>query len=319
MSRFQMVAAACILLLGILIGVFAGSHGPDLEEIEATLAPRFDALRDAHAERVAALETQIGEVSARLGPIEETARAGAEAAGGLADDVGARIEGLSESIGAAIGSATATQRSAFESGLADLRARIDEAPPAAPAAAPAAPEAAPEAAEAASDSDPEADLAAPVGLTAGQTEVLSGGAIRVFVSRIDDAAGTARLAINGVLTDIAAGQSSTLVAGGEDCQVTVTQIDRGHVALGGGCGGDLPDPEGVTAGNTVMLGEGAVRVFVSGVAEDGQSARIAVNGVSAQSADLGEAVDVTVDEQTCSVTVDGIDRGHVKLGYACGS
>ena len=45
---------------------------------------------------------------------------------------------------------------------------------------------------------------------------------------------------------------------------------------------------------------------------------IAVNGVTTETVPLGQSVDVEVAGKACRVSVDGIDRGRVALGYVCG-
>ncbi len=81
--------------------------------------------------------------------------------------------------------------------------------------------------------------------------------------------------------------------------------------------GEAPE-EGFRPGQTVRLADGALRVFVSGLASDGSAARIAVNGVATQSVGVGESVDVTVDDRDCTVTVTGVGDGMVGLEGSCG-
>lgn len=79
-----------------------------------------------------------------------------------------------------------------------------------------------------------------------------------------------------------------------------------------------PEPEGVTPGNIEMLADGALRVFVSAVDDADATARIAINGIETQMLRVGRSARVDVDGQSCSVTLDGIDRGHVQLSGSCG-
>jgi hypothetical protein len=315
MSRNQMLlGGACLLLVGLLVGYAVGSGGPDIEDIEAAVAERVDAAGAAQAERMAALETRLDELGGRLDGIEAKVTSGSETVQGVADriggdvaDLGAELERLGSSLGGAIEQTARSHLEALQSGLSDLRAKLG-ALPAAVVPAPTAP--APEAAgDAATEGEP------PAGQGVGETVLLSDGDLRVFVSRVEDDA--AQLVINGTGARLAAGESRTVQAGGEDCRVTLVAIDRGHVVVAGGCGADLPEPEGAGAGSTVTLGDGAVRVFVSGVTDAG--ARIAVNGVETRTVPVGEAVEVRVGEENCRVSVESIDRGHVALGYACGS
>jgi hypothetical protein len=66
----------------------------------------------------------------------------------------------------------------------------------------------------------------------------------------------------------------------------------------------------------VTLADG-LSVFVSGVTDS--AARIAINGVATETVPVGESVEVEVGEQACRVSVESVDRGHVALGYVCGS
>jgi hypothetical protein len=309
MTRNQtLLGAACLLLVGLLIGYAAGSGGPDIEDIDAAVAERLDAAGAAEAERLAALETSLGELTGRLDAIEANVSSGAETAAGVGERIGGDLAALGSTLGQRIHDTAASHLAALESGIASLRSDL--------ATRPAAPAASAEQ-EPAAPANPAAEGTPPAGQGVGQTALLSDGAVRVFVSRVDGAAGSARLAINGAQATLKPGESHTFQSDGQDCRVTLAAIDRGHVVLAGGCGDDLPDPEGASAGTVVTLGDGAVRVFVSGVTEEG--ARIAVNGIDTRTLAVGEAVEVRVGEEDCRVSVASIDRGHVALDYACGS
>jgi hypothetical protein len=310
MTRNQLLlGGACLLLVGLLVGYAAGSGGPDIEDIDAAVAERLDAAGAAEAERLAALETRLGELAGRLDAIESGVASGAETAAGIGERIGGDLAALGSTLGERIQGTAAAHLAAIESGIASLRSEL-----AARRAAPAQP-AAP--AEPAAPANPAAEGTPPAGQGVGETALLSDGAVRVFVSRVDDAAGSARLAINGGQATLKPGESHTFQSDGQDCRVTLAAIDRGHVVLAGGCGDDLPEPEGASASSIVTLGDGAVRVFVSGVTEQG--ARLAVNGVEMETVPVGEAVEVRVGEEDCRVSVESIDRGHVALDYACGS
>jgi hypothetical protein len=314
MSRNMMLAVgACLLLFGLLVGYMAGSGGPDVAEIDAAVAARIEAAGKAEAERVAALEAKVDALSSRLDGIATEVTSGSDTLKGVGEKLGTDVAGLAETLrsdvatasdrlGSAIRESATSQLAALESGIAALRGNL--------AARVAAPQPAPPASE-----PPPADLGQPpAGQGAGETALLADGALRVFVSRVDE--GSARLVVNGSAVDLATGESRTLELGGEDCQVTLAAIDRGHVVVAGGCGDELPQPEGAGPGSTVTLGDGAVRVFVSSVDESGAS--IAINGVERQTVPVGESVTVPVGDAECEVSVEGIDRGRVVLGYACG-
>ncbi len=300
------LGGALLFAFGLVIGLLSAGGGADVEEIDAAIARRLDAATEAEAGRIAGLESRIGELSTdvggRLDAIRTGVDSGTQTVGDVATKLGGDLEGLGQSLTSKIDTATASHLAALESGLAGLRGRISGAPAAESAAA--SPAAAP--------ADPGAP---PEGHGAGQTAILSDGALSVFVSRVDDEAGTARVRVNGTDMTLAVGQSETLESAQGDCRVTLDAIDRGHAAVSGACGDALPAPEGTAAGATVELAEG-LRVFVSGVTDAG--ARIAINGVDTQVVPIGQSVEVAVGEQTCSVSVENVDRGRVALGYVCG-
>ena len=293
---------ALLFLLGLVIGISAG--GPDTDEIEKAVADRIDAATAAEADRIGKIEESVAALGSRLDGIGGNVDAGTKAVGDVGAKLGDTLAGLGQSLGEAIETSKSASLAALESGLAGLRGQIDAVPPAAPAEeAPAPTAAAPE------------PGAAPSGISAGQTAVLSDGALRVFVTRVDDAAGSARLMANGTDLTLSVGQSQTLSGRAGECKVTLDALDRGHATVSGACGDALPAPAGAAPGSIVDLAEG-LRVFVSGVTDAG--ARIAVNGVETRTVPLGKSMDVKVGDQACRVSVESIDRGRVALGYVCG-
>ncbi len=304
------VGGALLFVLGLVIGLLSGG-GASVEEIDAAVAKRIDAASSAEAERIAALESSLGQLSTdvggRLDQIGTGVDSSAKAVGDVGSKLGTDLEGLGQSLSTKIDTATASHLAALESGLAGLRGQISEVP----AAAPAEGGGAEPAAQAAAPADPGTP---PAGIGAGQTAILSDGAMRVFISRVDDAGGTAHVRVNGNDMALSVGQSETFSGDGGDCRVTLDAIDRGHATVSGACGDALPAPEGTAPGTSVQLADG-LRVFVSGVTDGG--VRLAVNGVATQLVPVGEAIDVTVGEQTCSVSVENVDRGRVALGYVC--
>jgi hypothetical protein len=308
MQKNQLMAiagGAVLFLLGLAVGISLG--GPDTDEIEAAVASRIDAATTAHSERIGKLEESVAALGSRLDGLGGDVDAGAKAVGDVGAKLGDTLETLRRSLSEAIESSKSASLDALESGLAGLRGQISSAPAAAPEEEAAAP-----AAAAPAPADPGAP---PAGIAAGETAVLSDGALRVFLSRIDEASGTADVRANGADLSLAVGEPQTVASAAGDCQVTLDALDRGHAALSGACGDALPAPEGAAPGTMVELAEG-LRVFVSGVTDEG--ARIAINGVETRTVPLGEAVEVEVGEETCRVSVEGVDRGHVALGYVCG-
>lgn len=290
-----------LFLLGLVIGLAAG--GPSATDIEAAVGKRFDEAAAVQNERIAAIEAGVdglkSDLSGRIDGLGSGVEAGKQAVAGI----GADIQGLGQSIATAVESASASQLAAIESGLAGLRGQI-----AAPAAAPAAPEDGAAAAPAAASAPVE-------GFGPGETAVLSDGALRVFVSRVDDAAQTAAVRVNGDDMALAVGKPQTLATDAGDCRLALDAVGGGKAAISAACGDALPAPDGIAPGETVALTDG-LRVFVSGVV--GDAARIAVNGVQTQLVKVGEAVEAKAGEQACAVSVTGIDRGRVALGYTCG-
>lgn len=312
MQRNHLIAVAggaLLFLLGLVIGIAVS--GPDPKEIEAAVAVKIDAATAAQTARIDALEEKVAALSTDIGGrfdgLGGSLDAGAKAVGDVGVRLGDTLTSLGQQLGDAIESSKASSLAALESGLAGLRGQISAAPPAAPeAGAPPAPAAADPAA---------AESAPPDGISAGQTAVLSDGALRVFLSRVDDAARAARLRANGADLTLTVGQSETVASPAGDCRVTLDALGGGRASVSGACGDALPAPDGAAPGALVNLADG-LDVFVSGVTDSG--ARIAVNGVTTETVPIGEAVEVQVGDRACRVSVEAIDRGRVALGYVCG-
>ncbi|MCR9085940.1 MAG: hypothetical protein NXH97_04250 [Rhodobacteraceae bacterium] len=312
MESKTVVTGALALAVGLLGGYALSPSGPDMSDIETALGARIDAAAErggegvsAVAETVQALDARLESLSAKLGTLEErigeTAGAGADATTSGLDKLDLRLTETGEELRNALSELADSQKASLETALAGLSAQ-----PAAPAA-PAATETATPAAD--------QEAAAPEGLTSGKTAILADGAIRVFVSRVDDAARSARLSINGALAHLTEGHSVALRPDGDYCRVMLDGVDRGHARVSAACGDDLPAPEGITPGSATVLGDGAAHVFLSAVSADDTTARIAVNGVDLQSVDAGGTV--RVGDTRCHVNVDQIDRGHVSFSYGC--
>lgn len=301
MSRNTLLGAACLLLIGLLIGYIAGSGGPSLADIDRTVTARVDAAGKAQAERVAALETRVADIGKQVDAVSAKVDSGSTALQGLSDRIGTDLGDLGTKLGDSVSAAGASNLAALQGSLDRLKAALSAAPAAAPTQGGAAPAA--------------AATGAPVGSGAGETLILSNGAARVFVSRVDESAGEASVYVNGDATTLKVGETKAFSAGDQDCQVTLAALDRGHATLSGGCGSDLPQAAGTPAGTVVSLADGALRVFVSAV--DANAARIAVNGVQTEEVAVGKSLDVAAGDKTCTVTVTGVDRGHVSLEGAC--
>lgn len=305
------VGGAVLFILGLVIGA-AISGGPSVEDIDAAVAERIDAASEAQAARMGEIEAGLtrlaGDLGGRLDGIAGTVDTGAKAVSNVGAKLGGNVETLGQSLRSTIETSSASHLAALESGLAGLRGQLSAAPAAAPsddaASAPDAPDAA------------AAPAAAPVeGFGPGETAVLSDGALRVFVSRLDESAGTAHVRVAGTDLALAPGKPATVGGPNGECLVTLDALGGGKAALSGACGDALPEPAGAAPGTVVDLAEG-LRVFVSGATDD--AARIAINGVRTVTVPVGESVEATAGEQSCRVTVEGVDRGRVALGYTCG-
>ncbi|MFD1342147.1 hypothetical protein [Litorisediminicola beolgyonensis] len=187
------------------------------------------------------------------------------------------------------------------------------------------------------------------GTRAGSTVSFADGAIRVFVSRVDSEGGSARLAIDGALVTLAAGESHEIEVEGEPCSVTLDGVSGNSAQISGGCGdsggsgeisgeaasieggssgegssaeggsGEGSSDEGGSAlrmGETAILGEGAARVFLSGMSEENGTARIAVNGVIVETLESGASLEVPGTDG-CSVTLDSVSAEGASVSYGC--
>lgn len=310
MDNKTLVVGAFALAIGVLLGMLLSPSGPGIDEIRKAMNEELAAA----GEKTAAIEQKLGgvadQVSAltgKVGAIETSAAALAAKVGTEAAGAGSEVESLAKKIEELAGSLTSRVSEAAESHAAALRQGLAALAPTAATAPAAAPAATPAAATPAAT--PTGD---PQGLTAGQTASFADGEVRVTVSRVDDATGAARLAVNGTVMTLAAG-SATMV---EPCKVQLDSVDRGHAAISAVCGDELPAATGIAPGAAMVLGDGAARVFLSGVSADGSSARVAINGQSLQVIPAGGKV--PVEGTDCTVSVDSIDRGRVAFGYACG-
>ncbi len=313
MKTNQIAAGGAVLFLaGLIVGAIMNGGGPDMKEIDAAIARHVDAASATQTAQIGEIEAGLTQLSSDLsGKIDGVATgvaagvdSGAKAVADVGDKIGGDVQTLGQSLQSAIETSSASHMAALESGLAGLRGQVSQVAPA--AAAPAEGAAA----------EPEAATAAPVdGVGPGETAMLSDGALSVFVSRIDEASGTAYLRANGHDLVLAAGKSETVPGQAGDCQLTLDAVGGGKAAVSGACGDALPAPDGTAPGTAIDLAEG-LRVFVSSVSDTG--ARIAVNGVNTVTLPVGEAIEATVGDKTCSVSVESVDRGRVALGYVCG-
>lgn len=79
-------------------------------------------------------------------------------------------------------------------------------------------------------------------------------------------------------------------------------------------GGESVSGEMVSPGETLMLGDGAARVFLSAVSSDSQSARVAINGTGLQTLRVGRSVEI----DGCQITLTGIEAPSAMIDGSCG-
>jgi hypothetical protein len=171
-----------------------------------------------------------------------------------------------------------------------------------------------------------APSAAPAGagepVAIGQTIAFGDGAARLFLSRVDPAAGTARVAINGpVATTVSLDEP--VEAG--TCTLTLTGFSDEGATFTGDCGGaeaaaaPAAPAQGTGAGTAVAVGaaetlvEGKLRVFLSGIDAAAGTARVAVNGPQTMVLSVGQPVEAG----GCRVTLTGIGEGEATVDAAC--
>ena len=153
------------------------------------------------------------------------------------------------------------------------------------------------------------DLPAPMGISAGTTALLADGAVRVFASRVLE--DEARLSVNGAMHTLAIGRSAPTMAGEEQCRVYLDALDRGHAEVSAKCGADVAVSQAIGAGSTVLLNDGALRVFVGSVT--GDQVRFSVNGQTLVSGASGASHSVG----DCTVTVEDVADRKASFSSAC--
>jgi len=94
--------------------------------------------------------------------------------------------------------------------------------------------------------------------------------------------------------------------------VTLGGIVGGHVTLSSTCDAALAASDPAAPGETVLLGDGTVRVFVSAVTRD--AVRFAVNGLSTQTAAEGSSMML---ENGCMLAVADVADGGASFALGC--
>jgi TolA-binding protein len=324
-----LLAGAGGLIIGAVIGLGLGSSGRSEAEAEVAAQREVAANVGTLSQSVEGVDARIAALEERLGAVEGSVSALGEAQTGRIEALGQQLQGFGSDIGGQVASLgggladTLSERlETLKTELAAVGERLQAAP-----AAPAAP-----AEEQPAGSAPTAAApAAPTGVPATGEVVLIGSAasfgdaLSVFLSGVNAEAGTARVAVNGPVTSVLTlGEAAPAGA----CTLTLTGFGEGGAYLDGVCGeggaaapaaGQQGSAEPVTGGEAVRMGaagsfgEGKVRIFLSGVNNEAQTARIALNGLRTAEMRLQDKVDAA----GCAVTLTGIDAEGATFKVDC--
>ncbi|WP_300061757.1 ABC transporter C-terminal domain-containing protein [uncultured Roseobacter sp.] len=288
------------LLFGVLLSVAISGTLTD-GKIERAVGQAGETATAAMSEATGALEARIAELEASLADsASATAAQMDEKLAALEADVSSRMTALAEEA---------------EARVADLAALADGVT------------SAPESDAAPTEGGTVSDMATSDALGVGETAIFADGAVRVFVSAVDQDSRSARLSVNGAAQTLSVGETAGVTLEGADCTVGLVEVTEAGATIGSDCGSETaeaapadvpPAPEeGHTPGTTVSLADGALRVFVSSLAADGSAARLAVNGIDTVTVASGTSIEVAVGDQTCTVTVTGVGNGMVGLDGSC--
>jgi hypothetical protein len=308
------------LLVGGLIGFAIGGDGREAREAEVRRQDELAANVTVMSEAVGKIDRAVADLGARVAGIEMTVAEGARQDAGRAEglerrleEVGASLDGAVRDIGGAVSGLGSDVSERLAAPLEGLRAAMESigarrgAPRSggrsAGGTAPTAP-AAPGAGEA---------------VAIGQTVAFGDGAARLFLSGVDAAAGTARVAINGpVATTVSLDEPVEAGA----CTLTLTGFSDEGATFTGECGeasAAAAPAEGTGAGTAVAVGaaetlvDGKLRVFLSGVDAAAGTARVAVNGPQTTVLSIGQPVEAG----GCRVTLTGIGDGQATIDAGC--
>lgn len=322
-----LLAGAGGLIVGAVIGLGLGSSGRSEAEAEvaaqraiaANVGTLSQTVEGVDA-RIAALEARLGAVEGSVSALDQTQTGRLEALGAQLQGFGAEIGGQVTSFGGGLADTLTERLETLKTELAAMGTRL-QAPEAEEAPATEPEEKAAPAAAAAPTGEPSAGELVLIGSAAS-----FGDALSVFLSGVNAEAGTARVAVNGPVTSVLTLGEATPAG---DCTLTLTGFGEGGAYLDGVCGdGGAAAPaagqqegsaEPVTGGEAVRMGaagsfgEGKVRIFLSGVNNEAQTARIALNGLRTAEMRLQEKVDAA----GCAVTLTGIDAEGATFKVDC--
>ena len=321
------VLVAFLLFLAVLI---PRDRGPD---VESTVAAELEPI----TETVEALSGRVEGIESSVAEMQETL-AGAvspdeiENIGGRIDEIASQTGALGESIETLKQGLSAVPTvddiASIETQVQSLTDQVDAAGAStASANAPADADSVQEETAVTESTTVASDATEPVAesvtdsesIKAGETALFAEGDLRVFVSRLDDAEGTASVMVvqndERTMRELQSGQAITVQAGDDYCRLTVNSIAGAAMGIDAVCGDNLPEPEGLSAGETAVFKDGLLRVFASNVYDDG--ARLFLNGDS-KTLMVGRSVPISVEEEGCRVYLDAVDRGHASVSSLCG-
>lgn len=152
------------------------------------------------------------------------------------------------------------------------------------------------------------------GLMPGQTALFSDGNLRVFVSRLDAHTDSLRASVNGERKTLRQDVGRTVPVGDGHCRIMLDGVSDNGALISAVCGDDLPPAEGISAGETALLQDGALRVFASRITED--TARLSANGAEV-TLDAGDRATLMIGERSCRLTLEQVDRGHAQVSAEC--
>jgi hypothetical protein len=224
-------------IVGLLLGLAIGWSGRSELEARAAAQDEIRAQVAALTETVAGIETRLGGVA------EQVTALGASQAGGI-ENLAKRLEGAVAGAGTtlsdSLGDELASLRALAESQAGNLEGVAKQLEGAAAAIGSSTSEALGENLErlrvgiATLARTGEGETAAGTGeaLSIGQTAELADGKLRVFLSAVDTAAGTARVAVNGTaLSEVS--MTEPVEAG--DCKLELTGVAEGGATFNAAC------------------------------------------------------------------------------------
>lgn len=313
-----LLAGAGGLIFGLLIGLGLGGSGePELDAEVLTQREVAEGV-GAISKSVAGVDARVAALESRLGAIEGSVAALGEAQTGALESLGQRLEsfggelgGQVSSLGGGLAETLSGRFEALKSELAAVGARLQAPMPAGSGTVEAQP-------GDAAGQPPAGELVL-IGSAAS-----FGDALSVFVSGVDPEAGTARVAVNGPVTSVL---SLGAAAPAGECTLTLTGFGQGGAYLDADCSGEaapgaagqqgsavpVTGGEAVRMGATGAFGDGKVRIFLSGVDSEAQTARVALNGVRTAEMRLQEKLDA----QGCAVTLTAIDAEGATFKVDC--